>query len=108
MIRSRGLLNKVPGVFVDSHCHLNYLDNPEDKIVAARESGVEAILCIGVEQDRIAEVVGLATRFPRVWCSVGINLYQLLNHRTGSALIMLSINSPLFPRFNISKEGLKP
>jgi len=65
------LLNKVPGVFVDSHCHLNYLDNPEDKIVAARESGVEAILCIGVEQDRIAEVVGLATRFPRVWCSVG-------------------------------------
>ena len=58
-------------MFVDSHCHLNYLDNPEDKIVAARESGVEAILCIGVEQDRISEVVGLATRFPRVWCSVG-------------------------------------
>ena len=65
------MLNKVPGVFVDSHCHLNYLDNPEQKIGTARESGVEAILCIGVEQDRIAEVVGLATRHPRVWCSVG-------------------------------------
>ena len=58
-------------MFVDSHCHLNYLDDPEEKIVSAGESGVGAILCIGVEQDRISEVVGLATRFPRVWCSVG-------------------------------------
>ena len=51
-------------MFVDSHCHLNYLDDPEEKIVSAGESGVGAILCIGVEQDRISEVVGLATRFP--------------------------------------------
>ena len=58
-------------MFVDSHCHLNYLDDPEEKIVSAGESGVGAILCIGVEQDRISEVVDLATRFPRVWCSVG-------------------------------------
>ena len=58
-------------MFIDSHCHLNYLENPEEKIVNARESGVEAILCIGVEHDRIAEVVDLATRFRRVWCSVG-------------------------------------
>ena len=58
-------------MFVDSHCHLNYLDNPEEKILAAKDADVETILCVGVEKNRIDEVVALAKGHSGVWCSVG-------------------------------------
>ena len=58
-------------MYVDSHCHLNYLDNPEEKISAAMDAGVETILCVGVEKERIDEVVQLASGYAGVWCSVG-------------------------------------
>ena len=58
-------------MFVDSHCHPNYLDNPEGKILAAKDAGVGTILCVGVEKDRIDEVIALAKGHSGVWCSVG-------------------------------------
>ncbi len=58
-------------MYVDSHCHLNYLDNPHEKLLSAKEAGVQTILCVGVEKDRIDEVLELARSDPGVWCSVG-------------------------------------
>lgn len=58
-------------MLVDSHCHLNYLDQSDACIAAARKAGVEAILCIGVEQERIHEVLSCAERHGDVWASVG-------------------------------------
>ncbi len=58
-------------MLVDSHCHLNYLDDPDAAIHAAALCGVEKILCIGVEQERIAEVLSFAARFDNVWATVG-------------------------------------
>lgn len=56
---------------VDSHCHLNYLSDPAGAVEAARAADVDTMLCIGVEHERIAEVLACADRFPGVWASVG-------------------------------------
>lgn len=58
-------------MFVDSHCHLNYLDNPTQAWANARAAGVDACLCIGVEESTISEVLALARTQPGVWASVG-------------------------------------
>ena len=58
-------------MFVDSHCHLNYLDCPSDAIARARERDVETILCIGVEEERFAEVLQCTRNYAHVWASAG-------------------------------------
>ena len=47
-------------MFIDSHCHLNYLQEPEKVLQRARSAGVSTCLCISVEQSRINEVLALA------------------------------------------------
>ena len=58
-------------MLVDSHCHLNYLEDPGLRIREAREAGVTGQLCIGVDEARISEVLALAEREPDIWASVG-------------------------------------
>jgi len=58
-------------VYVDSHCHLNYLEDPAQALARARERGVHECLCIGVEQDCIEDVLAFAERQKGVWASVG-------------------------------------
>jgi TatD DNase family protein len=58
-------------LLVDSHCHLNYLNDPEARLEAARARGVGAFLCIGVDQAGIGEVLALADAHDDVWASVG-------------------------------------
>ena len=52
-------------MFVDSHCHLNYLPNPRAALASARERGIDGVLCIGVEETRIGEVVESETHCTR-------------------------------------------
>lgn len=58
-------------MLVDSHCHLNYLEEPGERIREARAAGVSAQLCIGVDEAHIREVLALAEQEPDVWASVG-------------------------------------
>jgi len=58
-------------LLVDSHCHLNYLDDPEGSLIEARNRGVGPVLCIGVDCAHIEEVLALAAGQPDVWASVG-------------------------------------
>lgn len=58
-------------MLVDSHCHLNYLDDPSARIADARAAGVQLQLCIGVDQPHIHEVLSLAEREADVWATVG-------------------------------------
>ena len=58
-------------MLVDSHCHLNYLDDPDARLAAARAAGVGAFLCIGVARDEIHEVLQFAEHNAEVWASVG-------------------------------------
>ncbi|MFU8817981.1 MAG: TatD family hydrolase, partial [Pseudomonadales bacterium] len=58
-------------LLVDSHCHLNYLEDPEQRLDAARARGVGAFLCIGVDEAGIDQVLALAEAHEDVWASVG-------------------------------------
>jgi len=58
-------------LLVDSHCHLNYLDDPQQALRQARSRGVEKLLCIGVDRGSIEAVLQLAAREDGVWATVG-------------------------------------
>lgn len=58
-------------MLIDSHCHLNYLSEPDACLDAARARSVDGFLCIGVDRDGIDAVLDLADRHRDVWASVG-------------------------------------
>ncbi len=60
-------------MLVDSHCHLNYLDDADGKLAAARAAGVHEFLCIGVNAGAHEAVIQLAERHPDVWASAGVH-----------------------------------
>jgi TatD DNase family protein len=64
---------------VDSHCHLDRLDlAPFDgdlgrALEAARQVGVEHVLCVNIDLEHFDGVSAIAERFPDVTCSVGVH-----------------------------------
>ena len=60
-------------MLVDSHCHLNYLDDPAQALIDARERGISTVLCIGVDESGIEAVLELAHTETDVWASVGLH-----------------------------------
>jgi TatD DNase family protein len=60
-------------MFVDSHCHLNYLQSSVDALDRARTKGVTGVLCIGVDEVGIDEVLAIAAANNDVWASVGLH-----------------------------------
>ncbi|MFK7913746.1 MAG: TatD family hydrolase [Pseudomonadales bacterium] len=64
-------------MFTDSHCHLNYLDDPDAAIASARQAAVTAMLCISVEEQTMPAVHALATRHDNVWASAGLHPEQV-------------------------------
>jgi TatD DNase family protein len=60
-------------VLVDSHCHLNYLDDADASLAAARCVGVHEFLCIGVNADTQRAVLDVAERHADVWASAGLH-----------------------------------
>ncbi|MEE8056634.1 MAG: TatD family hydrolase [Pseudomonadales bacterium] len=53
-------------MFVDSHCHLDLSSYDGDlakAIKAARERGVERMLCISINMDNAPTVINIAKRF---------------------------------------------
>ena len=69
----------MPQNLVDSHCHLDRLDlepfagEMDQAIAAAAEAGVGEMLCVGINQAHLDEVIGLANRYPQVYASVGVH-----------------------------------
>ncbi len=60
-------------MLVDSHCHLNYLDDPDARLNAARAVGVDKFLCINVDQQHFCEVQSLSQRHDDVWATAGVH-----------------------------------
>lgn len=58
---------------VDSHCHLNFLEEPAASIERARAAGVEQMLCIGVEEDGLDQVLAVAQSNPGIWATAGLH-----------------------------------
>ncbi len=63
---------------IDSHCHLNCLDLTEGRTVAnavqaARDAGVQKMLCVAIDWERLDEVLALSQDNPHVFASVGVH-----------------------------------
>ena len=63
-------------MFVDSHCHLNFLDfkGKEDEIIdTAKQAGIGCFLSACTRLPEVPELIDLTRRFPEVFASVGIH-----------------------------------
>lgn len=66
-------------MLVDSHCHLDRLDlrhyngDLDAALNAARERGVERMLCIGIDLNNAPAVVEIAQRHGDIYASVGVH-----------------------------------
>ena len=60
-------------MLIDSHCHLNYLQSADAALERARNCGVSGILCIGVDEAGIDDVLAIAQAHDDVWASVGMH-----------------------------------
>jgi TatD DNase family protein len=59
--------------WVDSHCHLYSLTDPEGAIERAREAGVSAMVCVGTDLETSRQAINLAARHPDVRATVGLH-----------------------------------
>ena len=62
-------------MLIDSHCHLDYFNEPERGEIVARAiaAGVGEMVPIGTRLTRSEELRGIADSYPQVWCTVGIH-----------------------------------
>jgi len=59
--------------WVDSHCHLYSLTDPEGAIERAREAGVTEMVCVGTDLETSRQAIELAARHPDVRATVGLH-----------------------------------
>ena len=61
---------------VDSHCHLDFKDFSDDLdevIKKAKLSSVEYFLSISVNFKDFKNILGIANKYPNVWCTTGVH-----------------------------------
>jgi len=67
-------------MFVDSHCHLDYLERAgedlEEIVDRAGRAGVGLMVTICTKVTAFETILGIAERFPNVYCSVGIHPHE--------------------------------
>ena len=84
-------------MLIDSHCHLDRLDlTPYNgdlslAIKAAQARGVDRMLCIGIDLNNAADVVGIAEQFENIYATVGVHPLDIKQGTvTSEQLITLS------------------
>lgn len=63
-------------MLIDSHCHLDRLSNDEsldDKLAAARERGIDKMLCVCISEENRDRVLEIADSHAHVFASVGVH-----------------------------------
>ncbi|TSA86386.1 TatD family deoxyribonuclease [Deinococcus detaillensis] len=55
---------------IDTHCHLDYLEDPAS---ARFELGLSAMICVGANVQHARSALALADQYPEVWASVGLH-----------------------------------
>jgi TatD DNase family protein len=58
---------------VDTHCHLEMLDDPEGALARGREAGVDAVVTIGIDDATSRQAVALAAAHQGVYATVGLH-----------------------------------
>lgn len=63
-------------MYIDSHCHINFPDFSDklpELFSLMQQNQVSHALCIGVELEKIPEILALAEMHPNVYASVGVH-----------------------------------
>lgn len=60
-------------MLVDTHCHLQDLDDPDAAYTRAREAGVVGLVCVGADVERSVAAIDIAGRFDGVWATAGLH-----------------------------------
>lgn len=66
--------------YVDSHCHLNMLDDVEAALTYANEQGVKHFLCVAVTLDDHKPLTQIASQHASVFISVGLHPNEMPQH----------------------------
>ncbi|AWN22250.1 TatD family deoxyribonuclease [Deinococcus irradiatisoli] len=64
---------------IDTHCHLDYLDDPAS---ALGELGLSALVCIGADPQHARSALALAEKYPEVYASVGLHPTEVAQQDT--------------------------
>jgi TatD DNase family protein len=59
--------------WVDSHCHLQSLPDPDAAVDRARDAGVAGMVCVGTDLETSRQAVELAACHPEVRATVGLH-----------------------------------
>lgn len=85
---------------VDSHCHLNMLNldhyqgDLSKVVAAAKQAGVESILCVSVDLESAPQVIHIAHQFENVWASVGMHPSDKVEREPKAEDYLALINNP--------------
>lgn len=61
-------------MWVDSHCHLQDLQDWESKLNLGIQAGVEKVICIGTDLESSIQAIEIAETVPeRIWASIGLH-----------------------------------
>lgn len=60
-------------MLVDTHCHLDMLEDPDGALARARDAGVTRVVTIGVDEATNESAVALAEAHDDVWATVGLH-----------------------------------
>ena len=76
--KSRPAIPRFETPIVETHCHLDYLDQQDLEAVLSRafEVGVERIITIAVSEDNLDTVRQIADRYSGIWCTQGIHPHE--------------------------------
>lgn len=79
-------------MLVDSHCHLDYFEEPERDTVLdrARAAGVGEVVTIGTTLAQSAAMRAYAATTPGVWCTVGVHPHNADEGATAAQVIALA------------------
>lgn len=79
--------------YVDSHCHLNMLDDVDAALLYAKEQGVMHFLCVAVTLEDHKALTQITNTHPNVYISVGLHPNEMPEHViTVSDLLSLAKN----------------
>ena len=65
------------GSMINTHCHLDYLDDPSS---ARFELGLSALVCVGANVEHARQALKLAEQYPEVYASVGLHPTDVAEH----------------------------
>src|SRR5919106_6076404 len=62
--------------WVDSHCHLQSLADPDAAIERARAAGVAGMVCVGTDVETSKRAIDLAVRHSELQATVGLHPHE--------------------------------